>query len=79
LTNYEKYSIIILKLRERGEKRMKDLLINVLFLGSIALIFWGVFSFSEYQMRGSENFKGYTIEECQQYYSEYNSEYPENF
>ncbi len=58
---------------------MKNLLINILFFGTIALIAGGIFSFSEYQMRGAENFKGYTSEECQQYYSEYNSEYPEDF
>ena len=58
---------------------IKDRIIDILFFGTIILIFWGGFKFSEYQMKGLKNFDGFTIEQCQQYYYNYVSNYPENF
>jgi len=50
---------------------MKKFIIIILFFGIIVLLGWGMFTFSNYQMRGLKQFKGYTIEECQQYYNNF--------
>lgn len=57
---------------------MKNLFINILFFGSIILFLWLGWCFSDYQSRELKNFKGYTIEECQQHYYNYISDYQKN-
>lgn len=65
--------------KQREVENMKNLFINILFFGSIILLLWLGWCFFNYQSRGLKNFKGYTIEEHQQYYYNYISNYPENF
>ena len=58
---------------------MKDFFINILFVGIIIILLVLGYKFSEYQNRNFDTFKGYSQQECYNYYMNYKSNYPENF